>query len=462
MTKSRHLAGLVLLGFALIAATCGRAPEIPQPLDENPPPTSTEAPPSALSPPAKATPLPAVPQVADRNCPPMTGGAAAIQPHPDSADYSQEIADYLSAGGTLEELRRELEYLGDITTLDRKVTVLSADVTGDGQPDVVVETLWLPIGEAISGYAYALTCSAGRYVASTVADFGFTASFGDPTEYPSLGLRAVEDLTGDGVPELLLSFVETAEMLPIELPDDYVRFFKVVGWDGADFAELLPEQFPGRPAVTLLNGDGTLSDTDGDGVKELVLRGGAPKTGTGHPFQRAKAETWGWAESGFALRCATFGGPTYRFQAVEDGDLAMLCQDLETALASYQQAIFDEALETWVGDELGLVPAPADERQLLSAYSRYRILLIHLANGTDDAAAVVYDTLSDTFAPGDAGYPYVELAAMAFDEVEAGADLSAACREVIRYAVAEGLAPLADAYGYYSPLYATPKYLCPF
>ena len=381
--------------------------------------------------------------------------------HPEWANYSAEIAEYLSVGGSLEELKDELELLGDLSW-EEKVGVSDIDVTGDGQPDVVVESLWFPPDEAVQGYAYVLTCEDGRYVVQTSVDFGMTASFADTSKNQSLGLRAAEDLTGDGVPELVFSFVETPEMLPVDDQSDYVRFFGVVGWDGADFAELLPEEVPGRPGVTVINGDATLTDTDGDGLKELVLRGGALRPGSGHPFVRVKTETWGWERSGFAFRCATFGTPTYRFQAVEDADAAMLCQDLDKALASYQAAIFDESLKTWVGDELGLVPAPEDERALLSAYSRYRIMLIHVVKGTGDAASVVYGTLTKDFPPGSAGDVYAELATVVWDEYLMSLDLSAGCGEAILHAEAEQLAPLADSYGYYSELYAAPEYLCPY
>jgi len=461
MTNFRSLHGLLLLGFGVMALSCGPAPESLEPTGATLPPTSTVAGSSVSPAPATVTPMPAIPEVLDRTCPPMTGGAPPIQLHPDSTDYSQEIADYLSAGGSLEELLSELEFLGELSW-EKKVAVLSVDVTGDGQLDVVVESLWIPPEQTLSGHAYVLTCAAGRFVATVVADFGFTASFANPSQNQTLGLRAVEDLTGDGVPELLISFVETPEMLPVDGQSDYVRFFKVVGWDGTEFADLLPEQFPTRPAVTVRNGDGTLSDADGDSLKELVLRGGAAIPGYGHPFLRAQTETWGWEDPDFALRCIVHGAPTYRFQAVEDGDAAVLCRDWDVAIDSYQRAIFDESLRTWVGDELGLVPAPEDERLVLSAYSRYRILLIHLANGTDDAASVVHEGLQKNFPTGSAGSAYAELAEVVWDEYSASQDLSAACRKAVRQAEAEGLAPLADLYGYFSKLYSADDYLCPF
>jgi hypothetical protein len=225
---------------------------------------------------------------------------------------------------------------------------------------------------------------------------------------------------------------------------------------------LLPEQFPGRPAITVLNGDGELTDRDGDGLKELILHGGAPAPGLGHPLTRTKTETWEWAGSRFALRCVSLGAPTYRFQAVEDGDAAMLCQDLDAAIESYQRAIFDESLLAWDGDELGLTPALQDERAVLSAYSRYRLMLVHFVKGTGNAASVVYTTLIEKFPPGSPGGIYAELATAFWNEWLMTAKLPASCAAAIARADEWGLAPLADSYGYYSALYAAPVYLCPY
>jgi hypothetical protein len=461
MKDSRVLFGLLAVGFGVMVLSCGTITQSAEPAAAVPTGTQDLIATSASPSPPSPTPEPLSAEVPDHSCPPMTGGGSAIQPHPEQANYSAEIAEYLSEGGSLEGLTEELELLDDLGG-QQKVSVIGVDVTGDGQAEVVAESLWFPPGEPVQGYAYVLTCEGGRYVVQIVEDFESTASFADASKNQSLGFRAAEDLTGDGVAEILFSFIETPEMLPAEGGGGYARFFKLVGWDGAGYVELLPEQFPGRPAIAVFNGDGELADRDGDGLKELILRGGAPTPGLGHPLTRTKTATWGWAGSSFALRCISLGAPTYRFQAVEDGDAAMLCQDLDAAIESYQRAIFDESLLAWEGDELGLTPALEDERAVLSAYSRYRLMLVHFFKGTGNAASVVYTSLTEKFPPGSPGGIYAELATAFWNEWLMTAKLPASCAAAIAQADEWGLAPLADSYGYYSALYAAPAYLCPY
>jgi hypothetical protein len=151
----------------------------------------------------------------------------------------------------------------------------------------------------------------------------------------------------------------------------------------------------------------------------------------------------------------------------------MICADYVKALDSYQRAIFDESLISWSeefrmmlpGEPVtGPTPVPdPDEQPLLSAYSRYRIMLIHLVEGRMEHAAVVYDTLVSKFPEGTIGHPYALLAKTVWDTYTDTEDLSVACEEALQEVeTSEDLAPLNNRYSYFSVIYYDPGYICPF
>lgn len=60
---------------------------------------------------------------------------------------------------------------------------------------------------------------------------------------------------------------------------------------------------------------------------------------------RTRTETWSWNGEAYYPSRIEYSSPTYRFQAAIDGDNATRAGDFESALALYQQAIFDELLD---------------------------------------------------------------------------------------------------------------------
>jgi hypothetical protein len=171
--------------------------------------------------------------------------------------------------------------------------------------------------------------------------------------------------------------------------------------------------------------------------------------------------------------------PVYRFHAVQDGDDASYFGQYDRALAFYQQAIFDEALEWWSlaryeyeaarhcgGGYLTLPPLPspdADERPRLEAYSRYRILLLHTVRGYMPEAKVVYDTLQRKFPAERAGHVYAEMASVFWNDYNVSHSIRTACSRAIAYAndhSAAILNPLgAQFYGFFRPQLRAGRYL---
>lgn len=206
----------------------------------------------------------------------------------------------------------------------------------------------------------------------------------------------------------------------------------------------------------------------------MLSNGAVRQPGRAAILYRPHTETWSWDGIAFTVSCveASFS-PLYRYQAVEDGDDAMLCGEYDRALTSYQRAIFDEELLGWkpivfydppILVETAPEPDP-NERARLSAYSRYRRILTHVAQGFMAEAETVYQSLQEQFPFGAVGNPYAALATAFWEEFQTNTDIYGACAKAVDYAAKnkdEVLTPLSSVYYYYSTRHSEAEDLCPF
>jgi hypothetical protein len=119
-------------------------------------------------------------------------------------------------------------------------------------------------------------------------------------------------------------------------------------------------------------------------------------------------------------------------------------------------------------EELDLVA----ERAQLEAFSRYRILQLHVAQQTTDAAQVVYGELQTRFPTGAPGHEYAELAEVFWGEFQSTQSVSSACTAVLAFAAPrqdEILQQLEQVLweslwvpSIYTEEQIRPVYLCPF
>ncbi len=300
-------------------------------------------------------------------------------------------------------------------------------------------------------------CQAGAYRALATLT---SRDSGQRYDFP-----LIEDMNRDGLPEIVVAYRSG------RAPNVYLTVL-IFEWDGHDFTNLMAAD------DTLVNATYEVRDVDHDGTLGLVMSGGQMVSPDGSliPPTRETVQTWAWNRQKFVRTSVEegFAAPVYRFQAVREGDAAARAGELGLALALYDQAIMDETLLPWnpawlqmAVAGLGTPAAPSpdpEERPRLETYTRYRIGVTYAVQGFTQEAEVEF-TLLQNSVPSPSGRPYAQLAEAFWQEYRIRQDIGAACSRAIEYARAhpdEILVPLGSRfYGSSYPDYA-PEDICPF
>jgi tetratricopeptide (TPR) repeat protein len=411
-----------------------------------------------------------------------------------SSDY---VLEYLNSGGTYERLAEPVTLIPK--WYDEEVTerldVAQVDLTGDSVPEIILRD---PLSFNI------FSCKQGKY--DTVMQ-----AYGDqiPRFIDS------QDLNLDGIPDVVL--VEDC------CSNFIMRVYLIFTWNGSSFISVLKS--PGYHSyygnirtdeyeygyIDAFNEEETYGwiwvdgvadeipgidlpafrDIDGNGTKEIIISGGIPASGyalqNGGPW-RVETVTFAWNGSTFIPVDWEVNTPTYRFQAVQDGDAYTLLGKYDQALTSYQMAIFNDMdywsaarlqhqIDTYYSSGDPSIPIPTQpgpdpaEYPNLAAYARIKIMLLHVAQGHLPEARTVYETLLSKFPAGKEGSIYADLARLFWEEYQVSQDLDAACALVTQQVASqpetyleylgnrEGRADMP--FGWWSLSYK-PEDLCPF
>lgn len=336
------------------------------------------------------------------------------------------------------------------------------DWTNDGQPEMILSAFWF----------FVFGCRNGEYV--TLLKLDPDGHFSPPSIY------AVTDINRDHVPEITL---QTATF------SQGGQQYDMYSWNGVEFVSLLwsdkNDQDSKRWWLEGRGGNIQFSDVDEDGIQEVIVDSGIPGWSnyySGLPWRNERT-IYRWDGSRYVPSHREFGPPEFRFQAVQDADLAVAQQEYEKAMTLYQQAIFDASLkpyspeirrnlqERWnasIGWQASVTPTSVapdpQEYPILAAYAYYRMVILHVFLGERDAAQVKYATLQRKFQPESPGYAWTKIAAAFWDTYQSGKNLSPACKAAVARAreYQKLLTVLgSDYHGWQSHRYQ-PEDVCPF
>jgi hypothetical protein len=197
-----------------------------------------------------------------------------------------------------------------------------------------------------------------------------------------------------------------------------------------------------------------IKDADGDGISEIIQHVGMQGS-AGAGIQRTFDETYAWNGSQYALKTRVVTSPQYPIHYLNDADAAFEKRDYAQAIELYLTVIADPNPLTFHGP---------DEIPALKAYARYRLILAYVAGGDEAKAQAIHDELINEFTntPADSpAFGFARFAELFWSGYLGSHDTVAACQRVIDQAQAEP-SPIdfINSFGYANRFYK-PEDMCP-
>ncbi|MFN2297914.1 MAG: hypothetical protein ACK2UB_03630 [Anaerolineales bacterium] len=394
-------------------------------------------------------------------CPPPTNAPIPDDWPSDPAAYEQKLLDILTSKGDILGFPDEADGHG----LD--AYVIKKDVTGDGTAEFLISiSTWEKASFVFIG------CRGGRY---TVLH-QFVLQNREGSARWSAGYRIVSDINGDGMNEIVYSFVDNVGNRFVDITA------QVLAWNGQEFRELMRDDpilgFEwNRYAV---DADVEFEDLDGNGTLELIF----PNRVFWNPegmgmfmdcdggVSRNNNAIWMWDGEYYRYMWTEPVPPLYRFQAALDGDLFAFLGLFDRAEEMYLRAAFDSSLKPgsmwdWMRDYNCpgadyQTPDP-DEPERMKAYARFRLVELYVHVGRVNEAEWHRSYMRANDPLGSPGYIYAYLANAFWWGYADSEDISAACARVVEEAQAyeEDVFGPFEQYGYYNSG-PTLTDICPF
>ena len=326
--------------------------------------------------------------------------------------YPEAIRAYLNAGGSSKALATLLHNASSIN--DKFGSVRSFDLIGDGVPETIVSifnpTSALPVP---SGLLLIYGC------AHQQAQLLYAASSADSESMPQV--VKVGNLIGAQRGGQIATLTSTCGA------NTCFDALDVLGWNGQTFVSLLGSPLS-LPAATY-----TFTQTAADPALEIEAQGGVVGSIGAGP-QRTEKQIWKWNGAQYVKVSSTLSPVEYRIQAVYEADDAFKAGDYQPAIDWYTRVINDDTLKDWLTE---INYPKAHDRDTLTAYARFRLLLIGLLRG-DVNAHDQLDQLTNAYPDGNPVHLTQQMAQVFWDKYQATKDFKAAC------AVADAFANSGD------------------
>jgi hypothetical protein len=349
--------------------------------------------------------------------------------------YPQAILEFLNSGGSAQELDQELYSAG---VANQPLAVASFDLTGNSIDDVVVSIIEPQSSTILPGGTFLIyVCQQDGYRLQHRQDSADNRG--------AYGIRYLQDLNSDGQGEVVTSSPSCGAHTCFE-------DVQVLSWQGSDFVNLLVGNTNELPSPDI-----RIKDPDEDGIFDIEIgSGGFNSIGAGP--NRTKIRHWAYnhATSFWDIYEDIPGSSFYRIHVLHDADDAAQVGNNDQALIDYGRVVYDPNLVDWQD--------PEQEIANLSAYSLYKIAVLHLIQGDADRARITFDLLDKRYLSQDFGYMYAELASVFREsyELEGLANACVATQEFAEGHSKEILSPLgSEIYGYANRDYF-PNDICPW
>lgn len=368
---------------------------------------------------------------------PVALGAPAIPELRSPADWAIDVLSYLNQGGSLSGL---IEAMPDLDQYDPfGLVAATADLNGDGYEDFVLTLIDQVAQEA----GETPTESVLLIYACDQDEYRLVHAVSAMPDAARLHLYQLLDLTGDGLPELLV-------MQEFCGAHTCFQAWEVLQWQTNQFVNILEGRSDDLPSPIL-----EILGPKDDGSMIIGITGtGFLSAGAGP--SRPTTRLWHWAESEslYIVTEEVLPSPTFRIHALHDADQAALEGDFDTAIRAYLRVIEDPDLDDY--------PYGDDGHGQLSGYALYRSMLLWIQFGDLDQAAATLSFLQEAHPPGHPGEGFRALAEEVWRTYQAQPDLEHACQNAQAFAVEQReniLDPLH--YGYANKIYSAVD-ICPY
>ena len=330
---------------------------------------------------------------------------------PDQFDnYPEAIRVYLAQGGTAANLLTILRHASSIN--EKWGSVSSIDLTGDGEPEIVVSIFDPFTTDQSAG-------PSGQFLV-----------YGCAPQSVEL-LYTNQAIKGQSLPRLLQSGNLIGAPRGTQLAvvssscgaNTCFDSLEVLGWNGIALVNLLAEP------LTLPAAQYQLVQADTDNALEIQAQRGVQGSIGAGP-QRTETQLWDWNGAQYVKVKSEWSPVEYRIHAAYEGDDAFAAGDYAKATDWYTRVLTDDGLKDWL-TEIGY--ANAHDRDTLQAYARFRLLLIGLLHG-DANARDQLDQLTALYPDGSPVHLTQQMAQAFWDKYQAAKDLKAACAVANAYA----------------------------
>lgn len=303
------------------------------------------------------------------------------------------------------------------------------------------------------------------------------------------GVRADVDLTGEGTPEIIITYSTPDEggVLLVEgcLDGRYLtRYQAALGGATPELLNVADINFNSIPDVLFTSQDCTAScvyltqlvtwnpergrflnllggainsdsapevqDIDSDQVGELIVRFNREGDATTGPL-RTGYTVYDWNGTGYVQSVTQLNPPRFRIQVIQEADAAFATLNMESAIGLYTLALSGTSLENWYNNDV----------DVLQAYALYRLLLAYSYTENDQRLAT-FQTIQTTYPDLATAPPYAQMATEFWNALQITNNLHSACLKAQEVTLARGDAlELLNRYGERNPT-VTAADLCPF
>ena len=261
-------------------------------------------------------------------------------------------------------------------------SVEAADLDGDGQLELVatVAESWseVPTIQRDAGFLLLLKGNKNQWNASFLRSRTLKPDAEEDFLHPQL--EKVIDLTGDKLPDIVFSELTCGS-------NTCVLRLHAVSWNNGKFTDLTAD-LPSMPTAQL-----SFEQTSiGGALPAIVLTGGAINSSSAG-LQRTRSEYWRWDATSKSLKLAEtrFATSFFLYHRVLDGNAALDKGDLNQAIDLYNGSLTDSTLKLWFVESQGTSEDARQEREVLTAFARFRLGIAYGLKGDLERAKAVME-----------------------------------------------------------------------